>query len=97
MTKGQFVVLTITSVLLLLLFVSQIVLAEDNKKNNRALLQANTVIAASQRMEPELKQLALRIATAAEKEKDLNDLLTKYNLKVTLNNKQTQQTQANSN
>lgn len=77
--------------MLVLLMVFQFLLGRENQRLTRLQIKMQNGIASSQRAEPVLNQLAIRLALAAQNEPDLKDLLTKYKLRVRLQKQQPEQ------
>ena len=80
MTKKQYIVLMVTSVMLAILMVVNLALAHRAQGINNRILEAQAFINKNRPVDGALQQLAARTAQAAEKEPKMKDLLTKYGI-----------------
>ena len=80
MSKGQFIILSVLSVLASLLMVIRMLLLQNNELLQQQLMQTQMEISQAQNMVPLLERLTLRIQRASESEPDLKDLLRQYKL-----------------
>ncbi|MEM9444047.1 MAG: hypothetical protein AAGA18_01730 [Verrucomicrobiota bacterium] len=84
MSRLQFIIVNILAGVFVTLMVAQYLLSQVNQQLNQDVITMQQQVAGSQQAKPVLNQLAIRLAQAAQKEPDMNDLLAKYRLKVTL-------------
>jgi hypothetical protein len=80
MTKKQYAVLMVTSVMLVILMFANLALAHRAQATNNQILEAQVFINKNRPVDGALQQLAIRTAQAAEKEPKMKDLLAKYGI-----------------
>jgi hypothetical protein len=76
--------LTVLAVLLVLLIVSNVALSQSNGKISTALVQAQQIINNTRNSEIALRGLTIRVAQASVKDGVMRDLLTKHQLRATI-------------
>ena len=84
MSKTQFQLLNLTSVLLALLILAHFVFVKINTRSGEALERERALINNGRQIESVLDQLAKRIARGSDTDPQLKTILTQHNLKVTL-------------
>lgn len=82
MTRTQFWVLNALAGVVVVLLGLKVALALDIGRRQVQLAQAQAVLAQAQRAEPVMKELALRIAQAAQREPQLADLLKQHGVRL---------------
>lgn len=85
MKAWQFWTLNVLSGILVVLVVIQYFLSQDLARRQQVAMAEQREVQQAQAAEQVLRALALRVAQVAEKEPELKNLLSKYNLRVNQN------------
>ncbi len=85
MSKAQFWTLNIVGGACGLLLLLNLILTQLNEESNRTLVNTQNQLARAQQLKQTMQNLAVRIAQAGQTEPALQALLTRQDLKVTLN------------
>lgn len=80
MTKKQYIVLTVISVMLVILMVANLVLLHRAQATGNRILEAQAFINKNRPVDGALQQLAMRTVQASEKEPKMRELMAKYGI-----------------
>ena len=84
MTRVQFWILNLTSVLLVLLLIGHLVMAHLNSQLGKGVAEKRVFINNARQIEPILDTLSKRIARGSDADPRLKSILIKFGLNVTL-------------
>lgn len=85
MSKEQFWTLNITGGVCAVLILINLILGRLNEQSNQTLILTQNQLTRAQQMQTTIQNLAVRIAQAGRTDPALNAVLTRQDLKVTLN------------